>query len=140
MNTTSSPHQKPAGLPRQIGAILYDALLLFGVLFVVTAPVVILLEWTYQDPGYTIYIISMIFFYFGWFWTHGGQTLGMKTWKIRLVSTENSKVRWPQAFRRFVTAWVSCLAAGTGFFRALFSKDGATWHDLASNTRLVRVD
>ena len=80
---------EPVGLLRRFGAIFYDALLLIAVLFFASLPIAVPLNITIEHPWYSyfvayIYLVSFLFF--GWFWTHGGQTLGLKTWKSQLVS------------------------------------------------------
>ena len=39
--------------------------------------------------------------FFGWFWTRGGQTLGMRAWNLRVQRPDGSAVRWPIATLRF---------------------------------------
>jgi uncharacterized RDD family membrane protein YckC len=132
----------PAGLGRRFGAIGYDALLLVAVLFVGTA---VLLPFTggeairAGDVWYTAYLVALSFGYFGWFWTHGGQTLGMRSWRLRLVGANQDRASWRQALVRFVSACFSWLAFGAGFVWLLVDPDRLTWHDRASRTRIVHV-
>ena len=44
--------------------------------------------------------------YFGWFWVHGGQTLAMKTWRVRVVTRDGSPLGWMRALARYVLAWL----------------------------------
>ena len=81
----------------------------------------------------------MLFLLFGWFWTHGGQTLGMRAWKIRVVTHDGYQLNWQQAFFRFVAAFVSLLVLFVGFLIALFDSNKLGWHDRFSRTRLVRI-
>ena len=136
---TAPPTEKNITLLRRLGVILYDGLLLFAVLFFASIPVVAGFSITYDSPFYPLYILyiySIGFLYFGWFWTHGGQTLAMKTWKARLVSKQG-EVTWLQAAKRYFAALISWLCLGLGFIWSLFRQDNATWHDLFSATRLV---
>ena len=120
----------------------YDALLLFGVLFAAT---IILLPLTGGEaiasgqPLYTLYLLGVGFLYFGWFWTHGGQTLGMRAWGVRLVGSRPSGVTWIECLVRFLAALISLLALGMGFIWAAFDRQKRGWHDLLSGTRLVVV-
>ncbi len=132
----------PAGLARRLASIIYDLLLLLAVLFAASIPVTMGLGITYGHPlyiGYVVYIYVVIFLYYGWFWVHGGQTPAMKTWNIRLVGTNGNKISWKQALYRFLSAIISCLFLGVGFLWSLIRKDKASWHDLLSNTRLIRT-
>src|SRR5262245_24466213 len=94
-----------AGLARRLAAIFYDSILLIGILIVASLIVMAPLKITYGHPWYPLYVIyvySLSFAFFGWFWTHGGQTLGMKTWGIRIVAVDGGSVRWDMALIRFL--------------------------------------
>lgn len=101
-----------AGLPqasvlRRCGAIVYDTLLLCAILLVAT---VVILPFTGGEavqagnPWFSAYIFAVCFLFFGWFWTHGGQTLGMRAWKLRLQRADGGAVAWWQALVRFLLA------------------------------------
>ncbi len=97
---------RPAGLARRLAAILYDALLLFAVLCIATVLALPLNggQAFRHNPVYTAYVYLICFLFFGWFWTHGGQTLGMRAWKLRLVRYDGEPVGWRQALLRFLLA------------------------------------
>ena len=103
---------KSAPIFRRIGAMVYDTLLLFAVLVIASAltlPFRAGKGATQFDPLMMIYIFSVIFLFFGWFWTHGGQTLGMRAWRIKLVSSKHGEVTWLTAFYRYLVtlpAWL----------------------------------
>jgi len=93
-----------ASLLRRLGAIVYDTLLLFAVLFIATALVLPLTEGTAIPAGhplFSLYILVICFLFYAWFWTHGGQTLGMRAWKLRLQQHSGAAVTWTQALLRF---------------------------------------
>ena len=136
MKTTQHP-----GLIRRLLATLYDALLLLALLFVTTVVLMILNQGTLQTGQLLSYLrlpvyITVSFLFFGWFWTHGGQTLGMKTWKMQLVQDNGNAVTWPVALVRFVTAMLSWAAFGLGFLWSLFDSRNRTWHDIISGSTL----
>lgn len=129
-------------LPRRLVIIFYDSLLLFAVLFFASIPIVVPFKITYGSPwyfAYVLYIYTVGFIYFGWFWTHGGQTLAMKTWKVKLTSN-SGQISWKHALLRYLVAFLSWLCLGLGFIWSIFRKDNATWHDLVSGTRLISLD
>ena len=72
-------------------------------------------------------------------WRRGGQTLGMRPWRIRLVGANGAAPSWRALWLRYLAGTASLLLAGLGFFWAWIDRDRLTWHDRASNTRLVRV-
>jgi len=131
------------GLIRRLLAIVYDLFLLIALLFVATAIVMVFNQGNAIERGqalypfYIAYLVTISFIFYGWFWTHGGQTLGMKTWKIRLQRVDGKAVTWPLALIRFITAILSWSAAGAGFFWSLFSPQKRTWHDIASRSVLI---
>lgn len=95
----------PASLWRRLAAMVYDSLLIFTVLIVVgmtTLPVIHGLGVDRNHIAFKIYLCSAIFVFFGWFWTHGGQTLGMRAWKIRIMQADGSPVSWPYALLHYL--------------------------------------
>lgn len=132
-----------AGLVRRLLAIIYDVFLLIALLFIATAVAMIFNRGQAIESGqaiypfYIAYLLAVSFGFFGWFWTHGGQTLGMKTWKIRLQQQSGRPVTWWLALVRFVVATVSWSIAGLGFFWALYDSQKRGWHDIASRCVLV---
>ena len=132
-----------AGLVRRLMAITYDLFLLIALLFIATGVAMAFNQGDAIKPGQAIYpfyvssLVAISFGFYGWFWTHGGQTLGMKTWKMKLQQNNGHAVTWPLAFLRFITAVISWSAAGLGFFWSLFNPQRRTWHDIASNCVLI---
>ena len=133
---------KYVGLVRRLMAIIYDLFLLLALLLVATITAMILNQGTIESghhfhPLFSIYLLIISFTFYGWFWTHGGQTLGMKTWKMKLQQENGQPVTWPLALIRFITALISWSAAGLGFFWSLHHPQRRTWHDIASKCVLV---
>ncbi len=128
----------PAGLFKQLLAILYDSLLIIAILLAATA---VLLPFNngnaIQGPIYKFYLLSLIFFYYGWFWHRAGQTLGMKTWKIRVINEYGRNPSWSEALLRWLFAILSASLLGLGYFWRLFRP--YTWHDRLSHTRVIDV-
>ena len=142
-NNTQSSAPAYAGLFRRLFAIFYDCFLLLAILFVVTAISNALNHGEAIEPDHVLYpvyvltIFILSYLYFAWFWIHGGQSLGMKTWRIQLRSADGRKIGWKTTVIRFVCALFSWGFFGAGFLWALFDKKNRCWHDLASNTVLV---
>ena len=133
------------GFLRRLGAILYDALLLFTVLIFSHFPIQLLSDGAAILPGetwhraYQGYLLAVCFLYFGWFWTHGGQTLGMRTWRICLRDENGKRISWWQSCVRFLSAILSWLVFGIGFLWVLVDKKRMAWHDRLSGTVMVRI-
>lgn len=139
---------RPAGqgarvtLRRRLAAIVYDSFALLGVCAGAGALVVLARGGRAVDAGtlwFTGYLTLAIYGYFALSWRRG-QTLGMRSWKIKLVdSADGGRVSWRQTLLRFVLALLGWLPAGIGYWRALWDRDGRTWHDAGSGTRLERL-
>lgn len=130
----------PAGLARRFAALAYDLLLLGGVLFVFTLLVLFARGGREIPPGtwwFGVGLVAVAGAFFVWFWTHGGQTLGMRAWRLRLVARDGGAVGIRRAVVRFAAAVVSALPAGLGFWWSLLDRERACWHDRWSGTRML---
>ncbi len=144
MNATASPDRPSyAGLFRRLFAIFYDSFLLIAILFIVSAIATAFNQGKAIETGdafyplYVFVVFGLSYLYFAWFWIHGGQSLGMKTWQIQLRSTDDNKIGWKIAGIRFFSSILSWSFCGLGFLWALFDKKNRCWHDLASHTELL---
>ncbi|HJW46883.1 MAG TPA: RDD family protein [Lysobacter sp.] len=72
-------------------------------------------------------------------WRRGGQTLGMRPWRLRLIARDGGVPSWGSLWRRYAIGSLSLLLVGLGFWWAWFDRGRLAWHDRASNTRLVRL-
>ncbi|MBP0595214.1 RDD family protein [Paraburkholderia sp. LEh10] len=95
---------------RRLATLMYEGLLLFGVVFFAGY---LFSTLTQQRNGFVhhnwlaAWVGLVVGVYFVWFWTHGGQTLPMKTWRLRVVGAEDGKrVSVPRAVLRYVLAWL----------------------------------
>ena len=127
-------------LPRRLAAIVYDALVVTAVLFFAAVPVVLLHGGAVEESiPFRVYLVAVAFAFFGGFWTHGGQTIGMRAWRVWLVRDDGGPVRWRDAALRYVLAVGSWLPVAAGFLWALIDRDSRAWHDRFSGTHLVHV-
>lgn len=132
----------PAPFLARIAAMIYESLLVTAVIFVasfIIIPVVGEMHAPWQRHLYQVYILGVLFAYFSAFWMRSGQTLAMKTWRIRLVTVDGSRLTLKQAALRFILALLGLLLAGAGFWWALFDRDRQFFHDRIAGTRLIRV-
>jgi len=131
----------PAPLPTRIAVMVYELLLVTAVLFVAALPFLYLVgsaQTGWLRHVFQFYLVAVLFAYFSAFWMRSGQTLAMKTWRIRLVNPDGAPVTLKQAALRFVLALLGLLLAGAGFWWALFDRDRQFFHDRIVGTRLVR--
>ncbi len=134
------------GLLRRLAAILYDTLLVFGLLLlatmVVTLPVGILAGEAASQalPGNLLFRLWLALVppaFFLLFWLKGGQTLGMRSWRLRVVRSDGAALTLSDALKRLLGALLSWLPLGLGYLWILVDRDRLAWHDRLSGTRLV---
>jgi uncharacterized RDD family membrane protein YckC len=114
-NPLTPPQPSATALPatpsirRRLATMLYEGVILFGVVFLAGY---LFSTLTQQRSGLThhnilaAWIGFVVGLYFVWFWTHSGQTLPMKTWRLRVVATDGSPLSVPRAIARYVLAWL----------------------------------
>ena len=146
-----APTPAPAtpSLLRRLAAMLYDSVLLLGVLMLALLCLIMPYEVISGHPYpqdqvlyqllKQIYLALVIAAFYVYFWTHGGQTLGMRTWRLRLVRADGSPLALKDALRRLAWAMLGLLPAGLGLWWCLLDPDGLAWYDRRSGTRLVKV-
>jgi uncharacterized RDD family membrane protein YckC len=142
MNSTVINHPK-LGLFRYLAVLIYDLCLLASILLLAGAIAVFFNAVVSKhdaieagNPFFFSYLIIVSFLFYGWFWTHGGQTLGMRAWKVFLSGENLAAVTWRQALIRFCVAIISWIPLGLGFWLRYFTTDKKSWHDRLSHTQL----
>ncbi len=148
MNSNSQNHALnsgqlvPCSLMRRAASMIYDLILLSCILFMAWLPMPLISDLLNPVADRMIratYLLVVCFLYFAWPWCHGGQTLGMRSWHIRLIDPENPEysITLKQAWFRFMGSMLSWAALGVGFLIAGFHPRKLAWHDLMSGTRLI---
>ena len=156
---------------KRLLAALYDSFLILAALFIAIA---LTLPFTKGEVAaennifMSLYLLIVIYIFYGWFWTHGGQTLGMRVWKQKLTQLDGSAVNWQQTFIRLLTglpAWLLFLVglllwsfpdkielaepfasvpkwlfAITGFIWVLLDNRSSNWRDKISGTHVIAVN
>lgn len=129
-----------AGLVRRLASLVYDGVLLFGIIFVAGYLFVALARDAQSGPlrlSFQIYLLAVCGSYFVFCWVRSGQTLAMKTWGLRLVSASGGAIAAPRALLRYLLAIVS-VGSGLGLVWALFDREGHFLHDRLAGTRIVQ--
>lgn len=73
-------------------------------------------------------------------WRRGGQTIGMRPWRLKVVAADGLPASWRALCLRYAVATISMLALGLGLLWCLIDRERRGWHDLAAGTRFVRLD
>lgn len=133
------------GMFRRLAAMFYDVLLLVALWFAVSALLLAVSGGQLASPDRPIWqiyllrtclVLTTVIFFTG-FWTHGGQTLGMRAWRLQLVTNRNDSVNWKQSLLRLAAAIPSLGVFGLGFLWMLVDRDRRTVHDRLSGTKLI---
>ncbi len=119
--------------------MMYEAILLFGVVFVADY----LFDTLTQSKHALMlrherqaWLFLAIGIYFVLCWRIGGQTLPMKTWHIRLVDSSGAKLPLWKAVARYVLAWPFTLT-GFSFIWSFFDRERQFPQDRILGTRLI---
>jgi len=138
---TEQSDRLASGLFRRLAAMLYDGLLLLATLFLGSAPFVWITGNTPLSDLFRLlfqlYLYTLGYLFFGWFWVHGGQTLGMRAWRLRLVRNEVGPLTWRLALGRYLLATLSWLVLGGGYLWILIDREKCAWHDRLTGTRII---
>ena len=160
-----------AGLLRRFAALFYDLLLLTAVLMLAALAALLgaraagVAAPASNGHGFQIYLALVCYGFFGWFWTHGGQTLGMRAWRLRLQTAGGHGVNWGQALIRVALPltllglgllWLgqqpktgnvtghsvlqyaaALLPCGISYVWILIDRQRRSWNDIASKSRVV---
>ncbi len=151
---------------RRVAAGFYDALLLIAIFFIAALPLP-LIESSVRDSWWIQLIVQCLlvtlgFYFFGWFWTRNSQTLGMRAWRLVIQQNDGNRVTWRSAVIRFSVALLSWLPAAllacwvlietsavdSGNYPMLLLVVGLAapaglafrWHDRCSRTRLIVIE
>lgn len=152
-------------LRRRLACMVYEGVLLFGVLTLAGWLFALLAEQRHAlqyKHALQAFLFAVLAAYFVGFWSRAGQTLAMKTWRIRVERADGTPLRPGRAFVRYVAAWLwfapALLVAGLAGWHApgrigmaLLAGAGAWalasrlhpqrqfWHDALAGTRLVEA-
>jgi uncharacterized RDD family membrane protein YckC len=126
--------------------MFYDALLLVALLMFATAALLPLSHGealaadspAWARYAYRAFLVAVIVGYFGYFWTRGGQTLGMLAWRLRVLRVDGSPLHWRDVIVRLAAAVLSWSVLGLGYLWMLVDREGLAWHDRLTGTRIVR--
>ncbi|HXF66424.1 MAG TPA: RDD family protein [Burkholderiales bacterium] len=137
---SAPPEAACAGLARRAFALGYEALLLGAVLLAGSLPFVLFAQGADRialRPLFQLYLVALAGLYFVWQWLRGGQTLAMKTWRMRLVTRSGGALDLRHALARYVFALAGTLLFGLGFVWALLDREHQFLHDRLAGTRIV---
>lgn len=151
MDADTLLHEPSAFIGRRLLSLLYDLLPAVALWFLAAVPFVLVDVAVSGDVRHNIGPFSLLQWllwlvcwivtglYAAVSWGRGGQTLGMRPWRLRVVAGDGGTPTRGALWLRYAVGTVSLLAAGLGFWWAWVDRGRLTWHDRVSGTRVVRV-
>ena len=147
---TAEDFEKPkinatAGFCRRILALLYDSLLLTGLIIGFLLIITFIFDKSFETPLERLFLqISYIFIgflFFTYFWkVNNGQTLGMQVWKIKIVGDSNEDPTIKNLLKRCFFGFLFNIFFGVNYFYMFLNKEKKSLNDIWSNTKVVRSD
>ncbi len=132
----------PASLFRRLAAGVYDLLLLAGLLMVAGFIAIAARHGEPVPPGnlpFQLSLLTLIALFYAWFWSHGGQTLGMRSWRLKVEMLDGRPLTMAVALLRFAAGLLSVGALGLGILWILVDPEKRAWHDRLTGTHVVQL-
>ena len=136
----SNPQPYASPVARLVAG-LYDLFPALALLMAAGGIVVALRGGTAVPPHswwFTAWLLLVLFGYYGWSWKRGGQTMGMRAWRIAVRREDGAPLAWNQVALRFVAALVSTLSI-VGLLWMFVDRRRRALHDLAAGTVVVKL-
>ena len=138
-----------AGLLRRFAAGIYDSFVMLAIIVFIGFFYVGLYKVITDSPNASAHplllqfvlfplLIFACFSFYTWCWMHGGSTLGMQAWRIRLIARNGNTLTIHQCIQRCGLACLSFACFGLGYWSALWHPEKLTWHDRGSKTQVIR--
>lgn len=162
---TSDQHNTPAnsaqpkGAPiwRRFAAMIYDGFVLLALSFAYGAVMTTIAaqqnaaptnmdshQPMFDNPLFGLGWLATIMGFYIIFWRRFGQTIGMKTWHLKVVSAkpENTTLQrlpWLECFLRSISSLMGFGLFGFSYIVGAISPTGDCWHDKISGTRVLVI-
>ena len=125
---------------KRIAASIYDLFLLLGVWFAVGSFAVWInggiIEVKWIGPSL---VLTSTWIFYGYFWTHGGKTLGIAVWKFEIYSIDKNKINFRKVSIRFFSNIITVLLGGIPLMFMYFSKNNLSLSDYLSKTSYRKI-
>lgn len=140
----------PASLSKRLIALVYDAFILtaLSMAYSALATGAMVALGGAESPNYRPmqngpwfalgWVITLVAFYW-FFWKRAGQTVGMRAWRLKVISNDGKPLSHKQCLLRIVVAPLALGLGGAGYLWCWCNRDKAAWQDIASDTRVVMV-
>ena len=135
-----------AGFLKRILALVYDSLLIAAIVLVLSL-LLVFVNGGYPESGsfvsFTQFFILVFAgpIFYSYFWiANKGQTTGMQTWKIKLVTMDETELNMKQTMLRCLISTISFVCFGLGYFWILYDKNNLSWSDILTKTKVIKTN
>jgi uncharacterized RDD family membrane protein YckC len=130
-----------APLGRRLCSLIYEVLVILALgIFLFVLPLAVLSGLTQHSPGPALlwlYLFCLLGIYFIWCWLRAGQTLAMKTWRLRVIDAQTGRSLRPlQAVVRYGMGWI-CWPTGLALLWSFLDPDKQFLHDRIAGSRII---
>lgn len=141
----------PSPVWRRIAALVYDTLILLALSFLYGATITTIAvqqgstpqeyQPMFQTPLFLMGWVLCLLSFYCWFWHKSGQTLGMRTWRLKLIQDKKSAQTptWGQCLLRSLISPPAILLFGLGYWYSLINKDKNSLQDKLTKTRVIII-
>jgi uncharacterized RDD family membrane protein YckC len=136
-----------AGFGRRAAALVYDALLVAALLMIFTFGALLFTHGAAVVPANAgawayVYRAGLVLVIAGYYlinWLRSGQTLGMRAWRLRVVSDSGKRLSFDAAALRLILGALAWAPAALGVLWLYVDPDHLALHDRLSRTRVIRL-
>lgn len=139
------PTARPAHLGWRLLAMTYDFFPVLALWFAASGLLLLMRAGQPVDPGSMASVFGLVSLWLAsgayavLSWRRGGQTLGMRPWRLEVTAADGRRAGFGALSLRYAVATLSLAALGLGFLWSLLDRERRTWHDIASRTVMVRL-
>jgi len=133
---------------RRLAALVYDSFIIIAISFLYGAIMTAIavnsgssneeFRPMFEGPLFPLGWVLIVLIFYCYFWKRFGQTLGMKTWNIKLVNSSFQSPSWNQCLLRAAVAAPCVLVLGIGYWWSFFLENNDCLHDKLSDTRVIK--
>jgi uncharacterized RDD family membrane protein YckC len=145
MEPNTPPTARPAHLGWRLLAMTYDFFPVLALWFAASGLLLLVRAGQPVEPGSVASALGLVWLWLAsgayavLSWRRGGQTLGMRPWRLKVTAADGRRAGLGALSLRYAVATLSLAAFGLGFLWSLLDRERRTLHDLASRTVLVRL-
>jgi uncharacterized RDD family membrane protein YckC len=127
---------------RRLTAMSYDLMLVIAVVIIGGFAFLTLTGGEAVDTGpmrwvFQIYLLLLIGGFYGFFWLRGGQTLGLRAWRLQVTRLDGQPMDLAHVLRRLLAAVVTL--GPLGLISVPFHRRGLSLTDLLAGSAIRRI-